>query len=62
MKDNLVGALGDRYTIERVLGRGGMAIVHLAEERKHQRKVDIKILREDVGVSVGAERFRSAPR
>jgi serine/threonine protein kinase/Tfp pilus assembly protein PilF len=49
--------LGDRYSIERVLGRGGMAIVHLAEERKHRRKVAIKILRQDIGVSVGAERF-----
>ncbi len=50
-------ALADRYEIERVLGRGGMAVVHLAEERKHQRKVAIKVLREDVGMSVGAERF-----
>jgi serine/threonine-protein kinase len=49
--------LRDRYDIERILGRGGMAVVHLAEERKHQRKVAIKILREDIGVSVGAERF-----
>ncbi len=49
--------LGDRYTIERVLGRGGMAIVHLAEEKKHQRKVAIKVLREDISMSVGAERF-----
>lgn len=49
--------LKDRYEIERVLGRGGMAVVHLAEERKHQRKVAIKVLREDVGASVGAERF-----
>ena len=49
--------LGDRYTIERVLGRGGMAVVHLAEERKHQRKVAIKILRDDIGLSVGPERF-----
>ena len=57
MTDSLSRALGDRYTIERVLGRGGMAVVHLAEERKHQRKVAIKVLREDVGVSVGAERF-----
>ena len=47
--------LSDRYEIERVLGRGGMAVVHLAEERKHHRQVAIKILREDIGVSVGAE-------
>ena len=57
MKEALSDILADRYTIERVLGRGGMAVVHLAEERKHQRKVAIKILREDIGVSVGAERF-----
>jgi serine/threonine protein kinase len=57
MSEALLQALGDRYEIERVLGRGGMAVVHLAEERKHQRKVAIKILRQDVGASVGAERF-----
>ncbi len=34
-----------------------MAIVHLAEERKHQRKVAIKVLREELAASVGAERF-----
>jgi serine/threonine-protein kinase len=50
-------SLSDRYDIERVLGRGGMAVVHLAEERKHQRKVAIKVLREDIGATVGAERF-----
>jgi len=50
-------ALGERYTIERVLGRGGMATVHLAEEHKHRRKVAIKILRQEFGASVGAGRF-----
>ena len=50
-------SLSDRYDIERVLGRGGMAVVHLAEERKHKRKVAIKVLREDIGATVGAERF-----
>ena len=49
--------LGDRYTIERVLGTGGMATVHLAEEHKHKRKVAIKILKQELGASVGAERF-----
>ena len=34
-----------------------MAVVHLAEERKHKRQVAIKILRQDVGITVGAERF-----
>ncbi|HVF40438.1 MAG TPA: protein kinase [Gemmatimonadaceae bacterium] len=49
--------LGDRYEVERVLGRGGMAVVHLAEERKHQRKVAIKVLRRELAASVGTERF-----
>jgi serine/threonine-protein kinase len=49
--------LADRYTVERIIGHGGMATVHLAEERKHKRKVAIKILRQDLGASVGAERF-----
>ena len=54
---SLVNTLSDRYTIERLLGRGGMATVHLAEERKHKRKVAIKILKPEFSASVGAERF-----
>src|SRR3954467_2584883 len=53
----LTSSLADRYTIERLLGEGGMATVHLAEERKHQRKVAIKVLRQELCASVGAERF-----
>src|SRR5438045_5321392 len=34
-----------------------MATVHLAEERKHKRKVAIKVLKQEFGASVGAERF-----
>ncbi len=51
------GSLLDRYSIEREIGRGGMAVVHLAEEKKHARKVAIKILRPGFTASVGAERF-----
>lgn len=57
MNESVVTFLEDRYAIERELGRGGMAVVHLAEERKHRRKVAIKVLKGDVGASVGAERF-----
>ena len=49
--------LGDRYTIERELGRGGMATVYLAEEKKHGRKVAIKVLRREISAALGTERF-----
>ena len=54
---SLSNTLADRYTVERLLGYGGMATVHLAEERKHKRKVAIKVLKQEFGASVGAERF-----
>jgi serine/threonine-protein kinase len=53
----IVGALADRYTVERELGRGGMATVYLAEEKKHGRKVAIKVLRPEITASLGTERF-----
>jgi len=54
---SLVAALADRYTIERELGRGGMATVYLAEETKHGRAVAIKVLRPGLAAPLGAERF-----
>ncbi|HTJ24411.1 MAG TPA: protein kinase [Gemmatimonadaceae bacterium] len=53
----LAAALVDRYRIERELGAGGMATVHLAEDLKHKRKVAIKVLRAEVGAALGSERF-----
>ncbi|MGI9076071.1 MAG: protein kinase domain-containing protein [Gemmatimonadaceae bacterium] len=53
----LSAALADRYLVEGELGQGGMATVYLAEERKHGRKVAIKVLRPELSASVGAERF-----
>ncbi len=55
--DRLKAALADRYVIERELGSGGMAIVYLAEDRKYQRKVAVKVLRPELAAAVGAERF-----
>ncbi|HEY8164729.1 MAG TPA: protein kinase [Gemmatimonadaceae bacterium] len=49
--------LKERYSIERELGRGGMATVLLADEKKHGRKVAIKVMRPELSASVGAERF-----
>ena len=53
----LQAALAARYTLNRVLGRGGMATVCLADDRKHHRQVAIKVLRPDLAASLGAERF-----
>src|SRR5256712_4626947 len=53
----LQAALADRYTIERELGRGGMATVYLAQDRKHHRPVAIKVLRPELAAALGAERF-----
>jgi serine/threonine protein kinase len=53
----LPATLADRYRVERELGRGGMAVVYLAEDLKHGRKVAIKILKPEIAAVVGAERF-----
>ena len=50
-------ALNDRYRIERVLGRGGMATVYLATDLKHRRPVAIKALSRDLAIVLGAKRF-----
>jgi serine/threonine protein kinase/Tfp pilus assembly protein PilF len=53
----LAPALAGRYTLERELGRGGMATVWLADDLKHHRKVAIKVLRPELGALLGADRF-----
>jgi serine/threonine protein kinase len=45
------------YAIERELGAGGMATVYLAHDKKHDRKVAIKILHAELAAVLGAERF-----
>jgi serine/threonine-protein kinase len=53
----LTAALAGRYRVERELGAGGMATVFLAHDLRHERDVAIKVLHEDLGVALGAERF-----
>ncbi len=49
--------LADRYALERELGRGGMAVVYLATDVKHDRKVAVKVLLPDLAATIGHERF-----
>jgi eukaryotic-like serine/threonine-protein kinase len=55
--DRLKAVLADRYTIERELGAGGMATVYLALDVRHNRRVALKVLRSELAVFIGAERF-----
>ena len=55
--DRLGAALTGRYRIERELGAGGMATVYLAHDERHDRKVAMKVLHEDLGATLGPERF-----
>jgi len=50
-------ALAADYAVERELGRGGMAVVLLATDRTHDRRVALKVLLPDVGAAIGRERF-----
>jgi serine/threonine protein kinase len=53
----LAGALSDRYTLEREVGRGGMATIYLARDLREQRLVAIKVMHRGLAASLGSERF-----
>jgi serine/threonine protein kinase/Flp pilus assembly protein TadD len=57
LENRLRAALADRYAIEREVGRGGMATVFLAEDRRHNRPVALKVLHPELSLSLGSERF-----
>jgi len=54
---DLAAALADRYELRDLLGRGGMATVYLAFDRKHHRVVALKVLRPELAATLGADRF-----
>jgi serine/threonine-protein kinase len=54
---SLAKALQFRYTLEREVGRGGMATVYLARDLRHDRPVAIKVLRPEIAAELGVQRF-----
>ena len=53
----LQSALTNHYTLERELGRGGMATVYLARDLRHDRPVALKVLLPELARALGPERF-----
>jgi serine/threonine-protein kinase len=56
--DVLREALGDSYRVTSELGRGGMAVVYVAEDIKHGRQVALKVLTPELSSSIDADRFK----
>jgi serine/threonine protein kinase/Flp pilus assembly protein TadD len=56
-REQLRNALAADYTVDRELGRGGMATVYLAQDVKHDRVVALKVLHPELAASLGPDRF-----
>jgi serine/threonine protein kinase/tetratricopeptide (TPR) repeat protein len=50
-------ALSSSYTVDRELGKGGMATVYLAQDVKHDRVVALKVLHAELSSTLGPDRF-----
>ncbi|MEZ0333603.1 MAG: protein kinase, partial [Gemmatimonadales bacterium] len=55
---DLRAGLRDRYAVERELGRGGMAVVYLAQDLRHDRPVALKVLHPELAATMGPDRFQ----
>ena len=55
--DRIAAGLEGKYRIERELGAGGMALVFLARDLRHDRPVALKLLRPELSAILGGERF-----
>lgn len=57
LRQQLQQTLGATYALDRELGGGGMSRVFVADERRLNRKVVIKVLSPELAAGVSAERF-----
>src|SRR5687767_15933787 len=56
-QQSILPTLVGNYTLEREIGRGGMATVYQARDHRHERGVAVKVLNRDVAASLGPQRF-----
>ncbi|MEO5825417.1 MAG: serine/threonine-protein kinase, partial [Gemmatimonadales bacterium] len=57
LQQRLAAGLVGRYTLEHQLGEGGMAVVFLANDLRHDRQVALKVLRPEIAAEIGGDRF-----
>jgi serine/threonine protein kinase/tetratricopeptide (TPR) repeat protein len=57
LQERLERGLAGRYTLDRELGQGGMAVVFLARDLRHDRQVALKVLKPEISAEIGADRF-----
>lgn len=55
--DTPVPQLAEHYTLQREIGRGGMATVFIARDNRHERSVAVKVLNRDIAAALGTDRF-----
>jgi len=57
VRDLLTQALGERYSLEGEVARGGMATVYLARDTATHQPVAVKVMHPRLATALGAERF-----
>jgi len=57
LAQRIATAVAGQYEVTRELGQGGMAVVYLARDLRHDRFVALKVFRPEIASAVGSERF-----
>jgi serine/threonine-protein kinase len=57
LAQRIATAVSEQYEVVHELGQGGMAVVYLARDLRHDRFVALKVFRPEIASAVGTERF-----
>jgi len=55
--ERLSSMLEEHYTLKKEIGRGGMSVVYLAKDLRHDRPVAVKLVQPEITTASSAERF-----